>query len=108
MEPLIEDPWRSFPCPGDPAAGCSVEFEDESFATGRRHALYYVRVLQEPTPIVNGGGLRCEYDAGGRCTKVHACSPAYLDDPEDDCLAEAEERAWSSPIFVDYDRSDAP
>ena len=45
---LIEDPWRTIPCPGDPA-GCSVEFDDPDFAAGGREALYYVRAIQEPT-----------------------------------------------------------
>jgi hypothetical protein len=104
VEPLIEDPWRSFARAGDPATGCGVAFEDEDFASGRRDALYYVRAVQEPTPVINAGGLRCDYDADGRCTAVHACNPVYLEDPEDDCLAEAEQRAWSSPIFVDFRR----
>ena len=34
-----------------------VEFEDPSFATGRRDALYYVRAIQEPTPAVDLGGM---------------------------------------------------
>jgi len=105
VAPLIEDPWRSFSCPSDPATGCVVEFEDHGFATDRRDALYYVRALQEPTPVINGGGLRCQYNEVGRCTEVHSCSPAYLEDPEDDCLQDAQQRAWSSPIFVDHDRS---
>ena len=52
---LIEDPWRRFACPADPA-GCAVEFEDPDFAAGGRDAIYYVRAIQEPTPAVNAGG----------------------------------------------------
>ena len=37
-------------------------------------------------------------DAEGNCTAVDGCGL----DPEDDCLAEHEPRAWSSPIFVDF------
>ena len=38
-------------------------------------------------------------DAAGNCVKVNPCpSPAGEDD---DCLAEAEPRAWSSPIYLD-------
>jgi hypothetical protein len=42
--------------------------------------------------------LRCERDAGGNCLRVDFCDPLS----EDERLAEAEERAWSSPIFVDF------
>jgi hypothetical protein len=47
---------------------------------------------------VNAGLLRCEIDARGNCTQVHACIDAPA---SDDCLAETEERAWSSPIFLE-------
>jgi hypothetical protein len=99
LRPLIQDPWRSIPCPYD-AAGCSVEFEDPEFSAGRREAIYYVRAIQEPSPVVNGAGLRCTYDAEGRCIEVHPCYGDYRTPASDDCLAPAEERAWSSPIFV--------
>ncbi len=38
-------------------------------------------------------------DDQGRCIEVNACPGP--DGKEDDCLAPAEPRAWSSPIFVD-------
>ena len=96
---LIEDPWKSLPCPAS-EAGCSVEFEDPEFSSAGRETLYYVRAIQEPTLAVNGAGLRCEWNEAGECTRVRPC---YADDRtsfEDDCLAEIEERAWSSPIFL--------
>lgn len=96
---LIEDPWRRFECPRDPA-GCVVEFEDPDFAVSGRDVAYYVRAIQEPTPAVNAGGLRCEYDASGACVKVHPCFGDYRTPYDDDCLTENEERAWSSPIYV--------
>jgi hypothetical protein len=96
---LIEDPWRRFDCPAD-RAGCTVEFEDPSFLLNGRPAVYYVRAIQEPTPAVNAGGLRCERDAEGNCTKVHICHGDYRTPFDDDCLTPNEERAWSSPIYL--------
>jgi len=96
---LVEDPWRSFPCSGDPA-GCEVRFEDPEFGIDGREATYYVRAIQEPTPAVNAGGVRCTFDAEGACIAVDPCYGDERTPADDDCLAENEERAWSSPIFV--------
>jgi hypothetical protein len=98
---LVEDPWRSFECPPDPA-GCRFEVSDEGFAAARRDAVYYARALQEPSPAVNAGGLRCRRDAAGRCESVDPCYGDWRTDASDDCLAPVAERAWSSPIFVDF------
>jgi hypothetical protein len=103
-EPLggrIEDAWRVFPCAGQ-GEGCTVEFSDPEFAASARDAVYYVRALQEPTPTVNAGNLRCRRDDGDRCVELEPCRSGFRTDLSDDCLAPAEERAWSSPIFVDY------
>jgi hypothetical protein len=102
---LIADPWLTLNCPRNDA-GCSVRFSDPDFVRTGRDTLYYVRAIQEPSPAVNGGQLRCKFDAAGRCTQVNLCSG----DPDktkttDDCLEAIEERAWSSPIFVDVRRS---
>jgi hypothetical protein len=94
---LIEDPWRTFACDPDPA-GCAATFSDPDHATDARDALYYVRAYEAPAPAINAANLRCEYDETGACVKVSPCGP----DPEDECLAEHEPRAWSSPIFVDH------
>jgi hypothetical protein len=91
---LIDDPWRSYACPPDPA-GCEVTFEDADFVASGRTALYYARVFEPPTPTVNGATLRCEYDETGRCIEISPCPPG------DDCLAPYAQRAWSSPIWVD-------
>ena len=101
---LIDDPWKVFTCEPNPE-GCVVEFEDPQFAGSNRHALYYVRAIQEPTSAVNADSLRCERDAQGDCLEVDPCFGDYRTDYEDDCLAENEERAWSSPIFIDHVRA---
>jgi hypothetical protein len=101
IAPLIEDPWRVLPCPSDPA-GCVVQFDDPEFTEAGRDAVYYVRAHQEPSLAVNADGLRCEYDENGRCVKANPCYGDYRTPRDDDCLSEIDERAWSSPIFVDW------
>lgn len=97
MAELIDDPWRRFECPADPA-GCAVTFSDPDYAGLGRDALYYARVFEQPELAINAGNLRCERDADGNCLKVHLCGEAG---PDDDCLAQREPRAWSSPIFLE-------
>jgi len=94
----IEDPWRVFRCQPD-LSGCVVTFSDDGFASGRRDALYYARAIEASSPAVDADPLSCERDAEGRCVKMRPCFERPVDD---DCLAPTEERAWSSPIFVDY------
>lgn len=99
---LIEDPWKAFDCDTNSTNGCSFEFDDPDFADHGRDTVYYVRALQTPRDMINAGGLRCELNAQGQCTATNAC---YGDDrtaKDDDCLAAAGARAWSSPIFIDY------
>ena len=94
----VEDPWRVLECSGGDV--CEVSFEDPDFGARPGDVAYYVRAIQSPTPAVNGAGLRCERDAAGNCIRVRPC---YGDDRtplDDDCLAEIEERAWSSPIWL--------
>ncbi len=90
---LIEDPWKVIPCPDGPEL-CVVEFEDPSYPSLGRDLLYYVRAIQEPTPTVNAGGLRCR---DGQCDP---CYGNFRTPTSDDCLSDAEERAWSSPIYL--------
>jgi hypothetical protein len=97
--PLIQDPWRTIPCAGDPE-GCTVEFDDPDYVADNREVLYYVRAIQEPTMTVNAGLERCTRDDKGRCIDVNPCYGDYRTPASDDCLATSEERAWSSPIFV--------
>ena len=95
--PLIEDPWKTIDCPatGD---GCEVVFGDPGFGIDPRPTSYYVRAIEVATPVVNANPLGCDPDETGRCDTIDAC----FDRPDDDdCLSPSEQRAWSSPIFVD-------
>ena len=78
-------------------------FTDNEFRNLERDTVYYVKAIEEPSKVINAGNLRCEYDALGNCTKTNICNGSPLITPyEDDCLEETEERAWSSPIYIDY------
>ncbi len=101
LSQLIEDPWRSIACGAD-TNGCNVEFSDPEYETAGRDAVYYVRAIQEATPAVNGGGLRCDRDAAGRCLRTRPCFGGHRTLLSDDCLEDVEERAWSSPIFLRF------
>jgi len=101
VETLIEDVWKRFDCPQDKEV-CEARFDDPGFAEGARDAVYYVRAIEQASPAVNGANLRCEYDEAGRCVKVNPCYKDYRTPRDDNCMADVEERAWSSPIFVDY------
>ena len=98
IAPLIEDPWQTLAC--EPSeAGCAVTFTDPEYASAGRDTLYYVRAIEEKSLAVNADLLRCERDGSGKCARVKPCIGAA---PSDDCLAETEERAWSSPIFLGH------
>ena len=100
LDGLVEDPWRVLPCPAD-GSGCVVEFADAEFAGSDRDAVYYVRAIEAPDPHIHGANpLGCQFDEQGRCVEITPCgaNAPY----EDDCLAEAEARAWSSPIYVNH------
>lgn len=103
IDALIDDPWQTFACPGDPQ-GCTIEFEDPEFTAGDRSVLYYVRAIQAPTPAVNADGLRCE---GDDCQTLDPCYGDYRTEFEDECTSPNEERAWSSPIWLHPFRSGA-
>lgn len=101
---LIEDPWRVFDC--EPSqAGCSVEFTDPDFTGEGREAVYYARVLEEPSPTINARNLRASFDEQGEVKSTSPCRGDFRTDVADDCLADAQQRAWSSPIFVTYRES---
>ncbi len=103
VDALIEDPWRRFACDGSPA-GCVIEFEDAEYAASGRDTVYYVRALQEATPAINAANLRTAFDAQGAAVSVAPCHGGYRTPDTEDCLAPIEERAWSSPIYVNQPR----
>jgi hypothetical protein len=94
--PLIEDPWLRIDCPEDPG-GCVAIFEDPDFDAARRDTVYYVRAFETPRPTVNGDPLSCRALGSDPCVETRPCERGQ------ECLAPDEPRAWSSPIFVDYE-----
>jgi hypothetical protein len=101
MGRIIEDPWRSFECPDD-QSGCTAAFADSEYPTGGRDVVYYARAIQETTLAVNAANLRCEYDDAGNCVSMKPCWGDFRTPESDECLEETQERAWSSPIYVDW------
>jgi hypothetical protein len=88
ISPLIEDPWQIIPCMG--TSECVVQFEDQEYS---RDSVYYVRAIQEETPAINGSPLSKRED-------FKLCKGSFRTDLDDNCLSMANERAWSSPIYV--------
>ncbi|BFM14054.1 DUF3604 domain-containing protein [Maricurvus nonylphenolicus] len=103
VAPLIEDKWKVFTCETS-ESGCTIEFSDPDFVRGERTAIYYVRAIEEPTATINGANLRASFDKAGEVTEVDPCYGDYRTPSTDDCLAELGQRAWSSPIYVDFER----
>jgi len=98
---LIEDPWKVLDCPNN-EAGCRVSFEDPEFSEAPRETVYYVRAIQESSLAVNGDPLACERNENGVCVRGNICQGGGEHGPPvADCLGLVEERAWSSPIFLD-------
>jgi len=98
---LIFDTWKTFECDSNQVE-CEIEFTDENFENQQRDAVYYVRVIEEDTLLVNGSNLRTQFDADGHPISVDQCHADYREDYEEECLGPGGHRAWSSPIFVDY------
>lgn len=101
VAPLIEDKWKVFTCEAS-ESGCTIEFTDSDFVKGERSAIYYVRAIEEPTAAINGANLRASFDEAGEVTDVAPCYGDYRTPATDDCLAALGQRAWSSPIYVDF------
>lgn len=101
IDPLIEDAWRVAECPADRVA-CEFSFSDEEYAASARDTIYYARAIETATPTLNGDNFGCEYNEAGICVSMRDCG----NDPTTpgDCLAPVQHRAWSSPIFLNYQR----
>ena len=89
VTPLIQDTWKNFSCKSQ--SECIVEFEDENYS---RDSVYYVRAIQAPTPAINGKNTLV-----GR-EEFKLCKGSFRTDFSNNCLSEANERAWSSPIYL--------
>ena len=97
VTPLIEDSWKTFSCPAQ-GEGCEITFSDPEFGRDGRTTSYYVRAIEAPTPALNADPLGCQSDGSGGCASIDPC----FDRPDsDECQAPSEQRAWSSPIFLD-------
>lgn len=99
IDGLIDDPWLTHLCEPDPL-GCEFTFTDPDFERDQRDTTYYVRAIASPSLAINGAGLRCEYDTEGQCIATTPCRGEFSNP---DCLAPISERAWSSPIYVEWD-----
>ena len=89
ISPLIQDIWKVIPCSG--SGECIVNFEDENYS---RDTVYYVRAIQESTLAINGS------QSQGINEDFKLCKGSFRTDLTDDCLGETNERAWSSPIYI--------
>ncbi|MDA7797186.1 hypothetical protein N9A24_04950, partial [Gammaproteobacteria bacterium] len=89
ISPLIQDAWKTISCSSQ--SECSIEFEDENYS---RDSVYYVRAVQESTLAINGK----QFQSGDKDLKL--CKGSFRTELSDDCLGSIEERAWSSPIYL--------
>ena len=101
LAPLIQDRFIVHNCEPSSDGTCSFSFTDPSYNSDGRDALYYVKAIQEPEPMMNAEPLKCERDTKGQCIKVNLCYGDYRSG-KNDCTAPAEPRAWSSPIYVSF------
>jgi hypothetical protein len=89
VSPLIQDAWKTISCSDQSV--CVVEFEDENYS---RDSVYYVRAIQEETPAINGA----KFAPGSQDFKL--CKGSFRTDFNNNCLSNINERAWSSPIYL--------
>jgi hypothetical protein len=86
---LIEDAWKTISC--DRKSECVVKFEDQSYT---RDSVYYARAIQEATQAINGKNFFTESN------EFKLCRGSFKTALTDDCLSPTNERAWSSPIYL--------
>ncbi len=101
LKDLIEDRWKVIECPAD-RSGCTVEFDDPEYPAFGRDTVYYVRAIEEPIEMINGDNLRVTFDKNGDVSATNPCYGSYKLSPEQQCLNPQGQRAWSSPIFMNY------
>jgi hypothetical protein len=61
-----------------------------------------VRAIEAESLAVNADNLRCSRESNGDCREPKPCYGDFRTPYQEDCLAETEERAWSSPIYIDF------
>jgi hypothetical protein len=76
-------------------------FVDEDYTENGRDALYYARAVEAPSDAVAAESLDCRRDQG-RLVQVDPC---FGREADNECLAQTEERAWSSPTIVKQPRT---
>ena len=79
-----------------------MRFSDEQYSANGRDSVDYVRAIEEPSMRINAGNLRCDFDEFGNCNKVNLCYGNYKTSRNDNCTMMSEERAWSSPIYLNF------
>jgi len=89
VSPLINDTWKTISCEGK--SECVIKFEDQSYT---RDSVYYVRAIQESTPAINGNSSYIDNN------EFKLCKGSFRTSLADDCLSDINERAWSSPIYL--------
>ena len=99
IAPLVQDPFKTFDCPADGSV-CVAEFEDATYPGNGRAALYYARVIQVAEPVIGGDPFGCDFNDAGECVKRNYCIGEEAT-RDNNCIAPAEPRAWTSPIFVE-------
>ena len=86
---IIDDAWKTHL--RKMQRECVVEFEDENYS---RDSVYYVRAIQEATIAINGQNVF------GGVNEFKLCKGSFRTDLSDNCLGTSNERAWSSPIYL--------
>lgn len=102
IDDRIEDDWLVHNCDTN-SIGCQFEFTDPEFSMLKSDVSYYVRAIEEPSPIINVKGAHCIYDELGNCAEFKICTQDFKN-PRDveACSSIDEPRAWSSPIYINH------